>query len=913
MGTTGTKWGVWLVRAVVMLVATTLATGQAVAAPTDYRIGYRVTVKSGGATYVKTLGTMSPRSGSGGHRIICIDSQYEDPASLADPNLNTSPRIAWLMQKYVDTDSNVKAAALAEIVKEELDRSQDWRSLVWKAFKAQYDESAVVDKMASMRAEAAKNAGPYSISPTLTVDKNSGKGSVTVGIRTGAGNYYKGVAITLTLSGEATWDTTGTKVLHLTSDDAVQSPKFTAKSPGKLTVAAETAQALPSTKVKIYPSKSQQDMVGAVFTDSSVSGSAATTWSGAAPSLSSSVGAASYSAPGTALRDQVTVNADSYFAGTKVTVRSKVYGPLAAQPASTSPSAPAGTPVFATVSRTVTLDANGNAVVNFTTDPTVSGGYYAWQESTDKVGALQAASSTYGRASETSSQFEPRLTSTVSQQTAKVGSRISDQVVITGWKPVAGTTNPVTATLTGQLIGPVTPIDNDCKNVRWVDAPIAYTIPAISVSGNKTLSGVGAYTVLQAGCYTYGYTMTGRVGGTTVWTVQHEPGQAAQTTLITPNAGISSQVATVAVMPNGELIDDVSLFGIPAGETVTVHGDLYGPLETMTEETAEVPAGTPKVGSWTQDGTANSDGTIHVRFRSTPVVSTGYYVWVESSDATGLVPALKGTFGRRAETTLVLNPATVTTQISQQSGLIGDTLTDTATVAGVEQLLAFTSDASVTLSGKLIGPKEPVDGSCEGLEWTSADPVAESFSGIDVGQDGDLAGLGTHVVKAAGCYTYSEHMVARVGDDVLFTVDHAPGQAAQTALISPPKLVTTTSAQGGDLGLAVSDSVGVEGLSAGGVDADVRIVAAIFGPLPAVDGSCSAISTESWISAITNDPVGMQVGESEEVGVTGNGIINTSVVPLPKPGCYTWGESMTVDGEVVAVSPPRPSLGDDVG
>ena len=70
------------------------------------------------------------------------------------------------------------------------------------------------------------------------------------------------------------------------------------------------------------------------------------------------------------------------------------------------------------------------------------------------------------------------------------------------------------------------------SGVDWSTAPTAVAIGPIDVPGSNTLAKVGEYQVTRPGCYSYAGLLTGKVGGETVWTVDHPVGQASQTTLV---------------------------------------------------------------------------------------------------------------------------------------------------------------------------------------------------------------------------------------------------------------------------------------------------------------------------------------------------------------------------------------------
>lgn len=853
-------------------------------------VGYQVTLDG----ITTTIGTYESLSGSGGHRVICIDTSADHPSSLKSPSSVKDARINYLMLKYIDqTSSNVTAAALAEIVKMAYDENQSMRKKAWAKFKDQKPTAYanVSARMTELNAEADKYAGAFTLTPTLTAT-SGGKGTVSFGIKAASGSYFPGVNITLTAK-NAVFTSNNAATLTVTSTSSAQTAELKASSGNAVSVTAVTDKDLASVYFKKYPAStnSDQDMAGANFTTTSVSGSASIDTFLAAPTLTSTVGS-SYADVGATLTDTVSLSGGS--PGDTITVNTTVYGPLSSQP-TVSALAPSGTPVFQTLSKQVTLDSSGAATAAFTSKATTAAGYYVWVESTEATAGDEAATSTYGRASETTSVGSPTVATTVSDRKSRVGDEISDTVVISNLNLVTNATTPLTATLTGQLLGPVDAINKSCTGVTWAGAPVAATIAATPVTKNGSTAGVGKFTITDVGCYTYAYTLTGVANSKTVWTVQHAAGQASQTSLATADLALSSQVADQVVVNGNPLADTVRVKGLPDGETVTIRSTLYGPLDTLpAAESDTVPPGTPIVEQFSQDLTGDGTGDQQVIFTtSSPVTADGYYVWVESSDesADAVVEAVTSTFGRPNETSRIVTPS-VSTQASAQKTTLNSTISDTVTVAGVEETLAMASAASVsgavTLSGSLLGPIDPVNGSCQGLDWSGA-PVAADIPDRDVTKNGDLTGIGSFTVADPGCYTYTEKLTAQVGGGTAWQLTHSPGKAAQTVLAAAPSMATQTSDALVGVDAQITDSVIVTNMGSN----TGTITARLYGPYYLDDAAkCTDITAAQWQAAIDDGSMG--ASDDQTITVPADGTYTTEPVATVEAGCYTWWEQLDV-------------------
>lgn len=849
-------------------------------------VGYQATVSG----ITMTVGTYESLTGSGGHRVICIDSGADHPTSLKSPVSKLDPQVGYLMATYIDqTTSPATAAALATIVKTKYDQNQSKRKAAWNGLSSS-QRTSTTERMTKLNAEAAQYAGPYSMTPTLA-KTSTGKGVVTFGIKTGSGSYFPKVPITLTAT-NAVFTATGTSTLTVTSTGAAQTAEIKATNAAKVTVSATSATALPSTYWKKYTASdsNDQDMAGANFSPTSVTGAVAMEGFAAAPVLASTVGT-SYAATGTTLTDRVSITQG--IPGETVTVNTTVYGPLPAQPSTTALAAPAGTPVFQTLSTTATLDGSGAATVSFTSKATSAPGYYVWQESTAATGAMEASSSLYGRASETTSVGVPTIATTVSDQKSRIGDTISDTAAISGLNLVTNAATPLTVTLTGKLLGPIPQVDSSCDGLDWSTAPTAATIPSTPVTKNGSIADLGAFKVADSGCYTYTETLTGVAGGNTVWTVTHSPGKTSQTTFATANLVLSSQVSKQVAAVGEKLADLVKVRGIPEGTTVTVRSTLYGPLDAMpAAETDTVPDGTPVVEKFQTDVTGTADPDQQVTFTTTnPVKAAGIYVWVETADASadGIVEATSSAFGQVVETTRVVEPK-LTTQASVNRAAINDTFSDTATPAGVADTIAMAQAASVssevTLTGKLLGPIAPVNKQCTNLDWSDA-PTAATIDSQELAGDDPITNLGSLKATKPGCYTYTETLTAMVDGKQAWQVVHPAGVAEQTVQVVEPTITTQTSDDMVGLSAQITDQIVVSNM--GGNSG--TITARLYGPYYMTDDmKCTDVTAEQWQKAIDDGSLG--VSADQTITIPGHGTFTTEPVATIEAGCYTWWERL---------------------
>lgn len=478
--------------------------------------------------------------------------------------------------------------------------------------------------------------------------------------------------------------------------------------------------------------------------------------------------------------------------------------------------------------------------------------------------------------------------------------------------------------------------------------------------------------------------------------------QSASTTAAPYNIKIGSQVRQ-AYLAAGQVAHDLvrvdgdwpsGAANIPADPRVTIRSTLYGPFATQPERQPTVPAGATQVGQWTvtrsfapsPNGLASPITTIKVeeQFTSPALAQPGYYVWVEQAYL-NQDPAntLVGTdFGRSWEINYVADPK-VTSQASTFTEEGTTTFSDSVTVSGFKTIagagyfgggLDMTSenqtsatwhdlaaDTNLRLSGRLLGPMDPVAGTCSGVDWAGA-PTALSIPNIAnvssaVGATTDASGsvtfngVGQFVNPEIGkCYTYTY-------DFTVDTMSVAPDYSgAVTYYIATPVTSVISAAQlAGDpaetliayrldsqvdsdmlindgtagetsgaasTGLVSHDTVRIQGLPAG---VTIPITSTLYGPIRIVDGGDQSTAyaegddtkrlidapVESWVFPTAN-PQLAPVVQTFTQNVTGDGTGDQTITfdspELTADGWYVWVEG-SAGNPAANLSPYETSFG----
>jgi uncharacterized repeat protein (TIGR01451 family) len=450
----------------------------------------------------------------------------------------------------------------------------------------------------------------------------------------------------------------------------------------------------------------------------------------------------------------------------------------------------------------------------------------------------------------------PTIETEISEESILPLRPLSDSVTVGG-------TTELNGTVSWKLLGPLAPVAGKCTGLAWGGA-------AVAVQGSFPITGDGTYstgetTSLEApGCYAYEATVEGP-GFNPVTSVAGTTGELVLLHLATPE--LLTQVSAGSVLPETEVTDSIEITGSEKFEG-TVFWKLFGPLPAVEgPEGSESCEGLEWAGARDFDDGAfpiNEDGTgITPADEPTEEGCYSYEVKIEGAHIETFVSPV----GKSTETLLV-HPAkpTLDTHVSAASLLPGGSVADTVTIAGTEGFEGV-------LAWQLKGPVAPAaGGSCTGLDWSTANVVAEGE--LEVAEDGTLTTASSEL-PSEGCYGYGETLSGEhlAGPPSVF------GAAGETVLVhqAAPNLATTASPGSGEPGAEASDLITVAGTS--GFAGTVHWQ--LLGPVPASGNSCAAVD---WSGA----PVLAQ----GTLAVTADGQLKTPGTVLSAVGCYGYQDAI---------------------
>ncbi|MGB7961634.1 MAG: hypothetical protein WCF12_01555 [Propionicimonas sp.] len=608
-----------------------------------------------------TLGTLRPPGYS--EQAVCIDTDRDLVTKRTSPSRKHEPELNYLMTGYSQTTSDVDAAALAYIVKEKMGDPGFSRAKAILASLGSATQGRVRARIEELRAEATRHAGPYRmgkprVTTTSQVDGQV-RGSVSnVGVSDGSGTLLAGIGITLTLSGAAVFDDTGTATVKLSSASDPLTVAYTATGSGTVSVAASTGKVLAGDDVFVHPSPKGTSGQRMVTTGPKVAVSAddVTTVTVLVQAKVSSRVSASVVSSGAVVSDTVGVTTAKSLAGKAIHVTTTAYGPLAARPAEAD-SVPEGVAEVETLKTELTLDANGEGKVTLELSSQLTApGWYVFVEAVaddDELGLLGAAG-TYGRQAETVLVSRPGTVETkASSLLAAAGSTLTDTAIIAGVLPDAPA---VTVTLSGELRGPVSLVNGTCESVDWSNAPVATTIPAITITRDGEYPGLGEFPVTEAGCYSYGEMLVATLGDKLLWQTDHPAGKTPQTTAV-----ISPAITTLAKANSSTvgavLTDTIELDGT-GGVAGVITGELLGPVEPIGGECIGLDWSDARVAQHLESIKTSADGTFMAG--EFTVVEAGCYTYVETwtSSVEGAHPVTTSTRPGEVSETLLFKAVT---------------------------------------------------------------------------------------------------------------------------------------------------------------------------------------------------------------------------------------------------------------
>lgn len=586
----------------------------------------------------------------------CLDAggQYAWPSGTTKAVLKTNPKAAlaldWYTSKAVASDNY--AAALWIYIGDNLglNSQQSYMHQSEADFKAAYP-SAYADVMADVAeiAKAVNDYAPpsdgYSIPTGFSIQLDSGSSTTgTVdhpGVRSDAGNWVPGAAITLTLSGDATWLPAAQQPSDVTISADGKTMTF---NPDKSDNAALTASG--NVKQYLWQSADGADITASnpVKVTEKVSGLADSQYK-VQPSINGSqrVG---FSADEVSLKNVATAFGDTQTQLVPLSVDKLTDGTDPGDQAGMigatvtvhqdSPTGPIPDPVQAVHTFTAADITGSGASAHAHWDfPTIFDPDHNWWVvlSTEPEGFTPAAGS-YAKLSHAANGddsdntqplvasftdykvWTPVLSTQVNAQEANAGDTLVDHVKVsnTGGYAITGD---------WQLLGPVTPAkDGTCDNLNWTGAKVAG-------SGTFTANGDGTYNVGSTkapatGCYTYvEKSEADDYVGPTTWTT---PGQSTETSSVLSTPVLHTQAQAQVVTAGHSLVDNVTVTGTQ-GVTIPGQWQLLGPIQAKNNGSCNGLNWSKAPVAATGTFTANGDGTTKV---TTGTVKTaGCYVFEE--------------------------------------------------------------------------------------------------------------------------------------------------------------------------------------------------------------------------------------------------------------------------------------------
>jgi len=502
------------------------------------------------------------------------------------------------------------------------------------------------------------------------------------------------------------------------------------------------------------------------------------------------------------------------------------------------------------------------------------------------------------------------VTTQISDQTSDVGDTITDAITVT--VPPAGP--QYSGNVAWTLLGPVapggTPEAPTCVGVTWTGAATAAsgTVAVTTVAGTGTATTSG-YTVPSAGCYTYVEQLAGDANYPAA-TTPSAPGLVTETTLVPPPVGppppeVTTQISTQNANVGAVIFDTIVVTGLAPGNATTATSTLLGPVPAAGTVQAPTCVGVdyttaPTAGSWTVAVTGSGSFVTP----SFTVTAPGCYTYVETLAATATTPAVPlSPPGRVSETVLVALPPTavVSTQISDQTSAVGDTITDAITVTVPVGAPQYSGNVAWTLLGPVTPAGTEEAPTCVGVTWAGAATAASGTVTVTTVNGTGSATTAGHTVTTAGCYTYVEQLA---GDATYpaATTPSQPGLVTETTLVPPPvgppppEVTTQISTQNANVGAVIFDTIVVSGLAPGTV---TTATSTLLGPVPPA-------GTAQAPTCMRVDYTNAPTAGSWTVNVTGSGSFVTPSFTVTAPGCYTYVESLapTETTPGVPLSPP---------
>ncbi|PZS13540.1 MAG: hypothetical protein DLM57_16425 [Pseudonocardiales bacterium] len=284
-----------------------------------------------------------------------------------------------------------------------------------------------------------------------------------------------------------------------------------------------------------------------------------------------------------------------------------------------------------------------------------------------------------------------------------------------------------------------------------------------------------------------------------------------------------------------------------------------------------------------------------------PALVEGYYVIVETVTPPGFAtadPQLQQVRPGAVTDALFADrrQPELSTQISDQTARVGDTITDSITVTksnGYQGPVIYV----------LYGPVAPVidltgASTCVGAPFVpgaNGSPVAQADV-VTVNGDGTYP-TKPFTITTPGCYTYSEFLV---GDFLTAPAGPtAPGAVTETTLArvpNQPEVTTQVSAQTANVGDTIHDSIKVT--NSNGYTGPIRFT--LFGPVAPLTGAGGA---PTCVGALYTTAPLAQTGT---VAANGDGTVVTPGYKITEEGCYSYTELLVGSPPTTLPAPGSP-------
>ena len=479
------------------------------------------------------------------------------------------------------------------------------------------------------------------------------------------------------------------------------------------------------------------------------------------------------------------------------------------------------------------VDASVNAGLQTRPSATSTG---TGSNSTEAVG--------FGTTLVTVNKATPGISTTATAGPLPAGSQITDTATVTGGL------NP-TGTVTFNLYGPN---DATCSG-----APVF-------TSSNRPLSGgppptatSAAFTANVVGTYRWIATYNGDANNNSVSGSCNDANEASIIVQDTPSFSTTASATTVA---GGSLTDTASLTN-GTNPTGTITFTLYGPDDATC-------TGTP---AFSTSVAVNGNGSYLSSPAFTPTL-VGTYRWIASYSGDTNNVAVSGACNDANESTLVNKDTPTLSTTASAGGVIGVSVTDTAS-------LANGTNPTGTITFSLYGPSATAVCNAGNLVFTS--------NAITVNGNGSYGpSTPSFTPTAVGTYRW---IASYSGDANNNAVSGACGAANETVVITQatPSIVTTASA-GGPIGTQLSDTATVSG----GSSPTGTVTFNLYGPNNA---TCTGAPIFTSTVALSGGSATSASFTTTAAGVyrwtaTYNGDANNASVSHP---CNSANESATID------------------